>query len=272
MGSGALRIVGWDAAVDPRNCALALVSVTPGGGDEEVSWTLRLERLEAPRDRSTLVTTVVDWLTDVPAILCVDTPIGWPAAMGPALVEHRAGEPVGRGADELFRRCTDHDIRRRLGKTPLDVGADRIARTALATLDLIDDIRARLRQRDGRVVAPVVRRATLQEPENTVPLMESYPAGWFASERILTRGYRPPAARDRRRALYTAVQEAIGRAAMRYSSAVPAEQVVDRADDLDALVCTLNGVDAIAGLCPEPGSPCDAVATTEGWIWCKDPI
>jgi hypothetical protein len=55
---------------------------------------------------------------------------------------------LGKEPNELFRRATDDDIKLRLGKRPLDVGADRIARTAAAALKLLD----RLRRETGRPI------------------------------------------------------------------------------------------------------------------------
>src|SRR5437016_7332440 len=41
----------------------------------------------------------------------------------------------------MFRRVTDDVIYERLGKRPLDVGADRIARTAHAALRFLEELR-----------------------------------------------------------------------------------------------------------------------------------
>jgi hypothetical protein len=53
------------------------------------------------------------------------------------LIIHRAGMSLETPADPMFRRTTDVFIQRTLKKTPLDVGADRIARTAYATLAIL---------------------------------------------------------------------------------------------------------------------------------------
>jgi predicted nuclease with RNAse H fold len=43
--------------------------------------------------------------------------------------------------NQLFRRITDIEIKERLDKQPLDVGANLIARTAVAALEMLDQIR-----------------------------------------------------------------------------------------------------------------------------------
>ena len=87
--------------------------------------------------------TVAGWLraAQMPALLAIDTPLGWPVRLGCALTNHRAGEPIAADADRLFRRDTDRFIKLKLGKTPLDVGADQIARTAHTALCLLNGLR-----------------------------------------------------------------------------------------------------------------------------------
>jgi hypothetical protein len=60
----------------------------------------------------------------------IDAPLGWPKPLAETLIDHRAGLPIETPANAMFRRTTDLFIQRKLKKTPLDVGADRIARTA----------------------------------------------------------------------------------------------------------------------------------------------
>lgn len=61
--------------------------------------------------------------------------------MGQALNYHYAAEGVSIGPNDLFRRETYRFIKRNVGKQPLDVGADRIARTAHAALKVIEELR-----------------------------------------------------------------------------------------------------------------------------------
>ena len=70
-------------------------------------------------------------------LLAMDAPLGWPQDFGTVLANHSAGMPLQEKPNQFFRRETDRFVQRTLGKVPLDVGADRIARTALSALQLL---------------------------------------------------------------------------------------------------------------------------------------
>ena len=73
------------------------------------------------------------------ALLALDSPLGWPMQLGAALSGHTAGKPLNSAsADELFSRETDRRVWKHYKKKPLEVGADRIARTAQEALNLLD--------------------------------------------------------------------------------------------------------------------------------------
>lgn len=86
----------------------------------------------------------------------MDAPLGWPRPLGPALSDHRAGEPIDPPADTLFHRETDGVVHRTVGKRPMEVGADRIARTARSAVELIGELRnaGRARGMDQHPPAP----------------------------------------------------------------------------------------------------------------------
>jgi hypothetical protein len=66
-------------------------------------------------------------------------------------------------ANAMFRRTTDLFIQQKLKKTPLDVGADRIARTAYAALAILGTLRVELgmpfRWRGRRPMFHVLQRS-----------------------------------------------------------------------------------------------------------------
>jgi predicted RNase H-like nuclease len=94
------------------------------------------------RRQESIAQTIARWLpTDGRALLALDAPLGWPASLGKALADHQAGGPLPDPANTLFRRETDRFIWQQTGKLPLDVGADRIARTAHAALALLQELR-----------------------------------------------------------------------------------------------------------------------------------
>jgi len=70
-------------------------------------------------------------------LLVLDAPLGWLRDFGDTLADHNAGMTLQKEANQFFRRETDRFVQRTLGKVPLDVGADRIARMALSSLHLL---------------------------------------------------------------------------------------------------------------------------------------
>jgi hypothetical protein len=265
-----ITLIGWDAAVDPRNNALVRASFGEGDAAGPV---LAVDALRRPRNGAELVGTIAGWSRSADqVVICADSPLGWPVGLGMTLASHRAGAAVPLGAEALFRRHTDRDIRRRVGKTPLDVGADRIARTALTVLNVLSAVGESLPVDHLPVIALETTSVSAVRSAPSVIVLETYPAGWFASEGIVTRGYRPPAGEGHRRALLSEAREAFSRSGASISSEIDDEAFVKRADDLDALICVFAGVDALRGLAPGPPDDIRADVAVEGWIWCKDPI
>ena len=299
----ACRIIGWDAAVDPRNNALAVGDLGVEGGPEETVRTdggergpdgsddarvLTVRGVVSPANDEAIAETVTEWIGEVsprcPILLCIDAPLGWPARLGPTLANHTAGAALDGDAERLFRRATDRDIRRRLGKTPLDVGADRIARTAYSVLGRIEALRRRvtreIRLALGRDAVRAMGGPTGggDEPadcELPIWLVESYPAAWFVSEGIDTKGYRPRRAGGRRGELFREVLSSLGWEGSRgwriaAGDRIPEDEITRTADTLDAVACVYNGADVWwCDNVPEPENR--EAARIEGWIWCKSP-
>jgi hypothetical protein len=96
------------------------------------------------RPAATVVKELLDASDAAAALIAIDAPLGWPAGAGEAFTAHRAGDSIPIEADALFRRETDRFVYRLLGQTPLEVGADKIARTALAALSFLGDLRTQL--------------------------------------------------------------------------------------------------------------------------------
>src|SRR5882724_5685012 len=132
-----VTMIGLDCATDDANVGAALGKWRDGA--------LSVQRVTLC-DRLAPAAVVEDWLgkADEPVLLALDAPLGWPAPLAQTLVRHRAGDELSAGADQMFRRMTDRAIHKNVGKTPLDVGADRIARTAHAALRVLGELRRAL--------------------------------------------------------------------------------------------------------------------------------
>jgi predicted RNase H-like nuclease len=103
------------------------------------------------------------------SLIAIDAPLGWPVGLSAALVEHSAGERLNVGANEMFSRDTDRFVRDQLGKTPLEVGANLIARTGHSANQFLRD----LRKKTSRAIPLLWSPEQLRE----AGVIEVYPAG-----------------------------------------------------------------------------------------------
>lgn len=248
------KIIGIDCATDDAKVGLALGSVSrPEGAAEPV---LRVERALLCSKEDSAARRVEGWLSEAEGavLIAIDAPLGWPAPLAGALAEHRAGEEIAVPPNDMFRRATDRFIQRELKKTPLDVGADRIARTAHAALRLLGDLRRRVKQ-----PIPLAWGSTLSSPMSAI---EVYPAATLTSHGFQASGYKA--------AQHTAERDAIiddlGKV-MVLPSDVSSMRL--SADALDAVVCVLAAADFLGGASMPPEN--NAAAEREGWIWVQDP-
>ncbi|PAP79255.1 hypothetical protein B1759_12980 [Rubrivirga sp. SAORIC476] len=240
----ALRIVGIDCATQPKNTGLALAVLE---GDR-----LTVHHARVAAHATDAAETAADWLADAPdGVLALDAPLGWPAPMGKALASHTAGAPISTEADRMFNRATDRVVRQRLGKKPLEVGADRIARTALVALATLDAVRRRVPVAMGWTPGDVCGYHAL----------EVYPAATLLARGLDTRGYKRPDASARRAALLSALD---------LSASDPVRAAAEAVDHaLDAVLCCVAAADYARGraLTPAQAGVDDALARREGWIW-----
>ena len=134
-----LQILGIDAAVDPRNTGLAIGRFSDG------RW--RIDSLETGRKETPIAEQVLPLLNpSSPVVVAIDAPMGWPIAFSRNVSAHQAGEQVDSDTRLLFARETDRVVHRETGLTPLSVSADRIARTAVAALGIVHELRETLRR------------------------------------------------------------------------------------------------------------------------------
>ena len=124
-------IIGIDCAAQDKNIGIALARFE--GGEA---------RIDCVKSGGEVRTTLKQWMKDnSPALLALDAPLGWPGPMAEALGTHAAGQKLGAGAHAMFWRSTDHIVWDLLKRPPLAVGANLIALTSHAALELLEDPR-----------------------------------------------------------------------------------------------------------------------------------
>ncbi|MEM9491348.1 MAG: DUF429 domain-containing protein [Myxococcota bacterium] len=239
-------IIGIDCATDPKRIGIAAARRTQKGrctvhsiglGSDGPPLVERIAELCQSHDR---------------ALLAMDAPLGWPHDLGRVLHNHSAGQPIAVTANHLFRRATDRMIHERYGKLPLEVGADRIARTALAALDLLGQIGAQLDRRGQLAWSPALTPG--------LSAIEVYPAATLLAHWNYRQRYKRAEDRDARQAL-------LGHLAQHLSLPQDCSRAIDNADILDAILCVLAGHDFLSGRALAPPPSQRDLARHEGWIW-----
>jgi len=252
LSSQAVRIVGVDCATDARNVGLAL-AMWQGG----ITIIHRVE--QGGDDDAELEAKLLEWIkpTNEPVLLALDAPLGWPLGMRDALERHRAGEAIHIHPHMMFRRETDRAIKRAHEKTSLEVGADKIARTAHAALALL----GRLRNRLYDPIPLAWRSAGLPR----YSAIEVYPSATLRGHQIPHEGYRKPEASVARRELLRDVQASL---AHRVSIQCADEHVIASPHRIDAMLCAIAAGDFLEGHAEGPDDEqLSRFALVEGWIW-----
>lgn len=243
-------IIGIDCATDPKKVGLALGVLQ--GREALIEEVIRGSEVDS------IAGGLQAWMARGSLnLLALDAPLGWPKAMGPALSPHRAGEPLKPEPDELFRRVTDHYIEDKLGRRPLEVGANWIARTAHAALKLLDEI--------GKKTGKEVSLAWESPRAQGAYAIEVYPAGTLDAYGVGGSGYKRPkhaAHAARRAAILDFLEEHVALPCGR-------EAMQENADKLDAALCVLAGVDFLLDRAVAPSAEQMPAARKEGWIWVR---
>jgi hypothetical protein len=138
---------------------------------------------------------------------------------------------------------------------PLDVGADRIARTAHSALDLLDKIRQQTGEAFSVASVTVLARTAA---------IEVYPAATLLAHGLPSRGYKKPESVYVREEILHGLEESGLR-----MSADTRRNALACADALDAIVCILAGVNFLDNEAYPPEH--QSLAAKEGWIWVKKP-
>jgi predicted RNase H-like nuclease len=237
-------IVGIDCATQEERMGL-------GRGVLGADGSLSVERVTLGTAGESAAASVSQWIDQqAHFVLALAAPLGWPARLGEALVQHVAGAALTPKPDELFRRHTDRLVQKALGKLPPDVGADRVARTARAALALLSDVRA--------LAGRPIPLAWQQGRESGA--IEVYPAATLITRGVSGVGYKAGTAQGRK-----ARAEILKRLAKHADIKATRDVMIEDANLFDAMVCVLAGADFARGVCVEP--PNLEIARKEGHIW-----
>ncbi len=231
-----MNIIGIDCATKQSKIGLALSSFKSGKAT--------VQDVKAGSDIKPALAIVQDWLTETqPTLLAIDAPLGWPIELGRTLHSHKAGEWIDVDRDILFSRYTDREVYRRLNKKPLEVGANLIARTAHAALQLLGELRKETKLAIPLAWAPSYVTETCA--------IEVYPAATLKTMGIEYRS-RLSAIRD---------DDCL--------SIDVAEENLKNEHVIDAVVCVLAAVDFLIGKCELPNRSEKELVEKEGWIWVR---
>ncbi|MBI4463082.1 MAG: DUF429 domain-containing protein [Acidobacteria bacterium] len=237
-------IIGIDCATKPKHVGLAHGSFKNSG-----VFTI----LEVDCGENKLLEKLGNWVRrEGRVLLTLDAPLGWPDELSKALADHKAGEPIRSTADKLFRRLTDQVITERCSKRPLDVGADRIARTAHAALWLLNEL--------GKSIGGKIPLAWTAQFRERVTAIEVYPAVTLKARGIRCSQYKKPQDTEARK-------EIVRRLNMSFRNESDKSALIKDADILDATVCALAGADFLREDALPPDD--ERLARREGWIWSK---
>lgn len=242
------RIIGIDCATKAAKTGLVLAVLE--NGELRIDQATVGDRRRCPRS------VVQGWLTDCEdaTLLAIDAPLGWPEPLVTSLASHVAGAGIAAPANCMFRRETDRFVQQEIGKTPLDVGADRIARTAHAALRLLGELRDEL----GAAIPLAWQPADVTEHA----VIEVYPAATLEAQGIRSSGYKDKKDTDIRGKMLEDLQS---KRRVRIPEPPVLHALSCNDDMLDAAVCALAAADFIAGRAMPP--PDRQLAEREGWIW-----
>lgn len=244
-----MLLVGLDAASQPENFGFAIGTLRQGRID-----LADVNVLKSKHQPDALESIIAPALRHAErALVAIDAPLGWPSKLGDSLSSHRAGEQIAADKSVVFSRETDRIVEAKIGKRPLEIGADKIARAAHSALAAL----ARLRVLTSRGI-PLAWAPALEG----VAAIEVYPGATLKARGIQDSGYKRPNATDRD------VRHCITKALEPELPAL-AEFIDAKADMFDACLCLIAAKDFLEADLLQPSD--GALARREGWIWVRSP-
>lgn len=238
-----MLVIGLDAAAQWKKFGYAIGSYK--------AHVITIESAGLLGDETGLVSKIGPYLqVSKSALIAIDAPLGWPKTLGSALANHYAGNALMSSPNHLFRRVTDNHIHTQVGKRPLDIGANKIARAAWRALDVLCHLR-RIARRD----IPV-----LVEPwdHSGLAAIEVYPAATLTAHGIRASNYKDNEGAGTRRSMAQKLESLV-------SGITAYAKEVD--DIFDACVCLVAALDFFEN----KAMPATDIASArkEGWIWVR---
>jgi predicted nuclease with RNAse H fold len=217
-----VRIIGVDCATEPKNRGFACAEFEDG---ECTLIHAEDGKKVSPPEK------IKEWIAPgYAALIAIDAPLGWPIEFSKKLPVHRAAEPIDADPKRFFNRHTDRIVKEKF-KTPLDIGADRIARTALSALKYMEALR--------RQIGENVPLPWDENIGNKVSAIEVYPVATLKSRNWRFEGYKKKDKRTEREEIAENLEEEMD---FRIKS-LERELMLEVEHVLDAVVCVLAGLD-----------------------------
>jgi predicted nuclease with RNAse H fold len=244
-----MLLVGLDAASQPENFGYAIGTLSQGRID-----LADVNVLKSKHQPDALEAIVAPALQSAErALVAIDAPLGWPSKLGDTLSRHRAGEEIAAGKSVVFSRETDRIVEAKIGKRPLEIGADKIARAAHSALAALSRLRALTSREIPLAWAPSV---------DGVAAIEVYPGATLKARGIQDSGYKrlDAAGGDVRRRIAQTLEPELP---------VLARFIGAKADMFDACLCLIAAKDFLEADLLHPSD--ESLARREGWIWVRSP-
>jgi predicted nuclease with RNAse H fold len=241
-----IRVIGVDCATEPQNVGISIGCYRNG--------KIELHESMLGNKCKSVAETIYSNIGNFSKVLiAIDAPLGWPENLGYCISKHLAGSALNIDSNLLFRRETDRFVKKITGKQSLDVGADRIARTAHAAMSILDQ----LRQLTGENINLAWNPTNL----SGVSVIEVYPAVTMNRYGITNTGYKDKDKTQIRKNIIAKLCNLIN---------IPDNTSIltSNADALDSAVCMLSAKDFIERNVYFPYD--QDLAKKEGWIWVRN--
>jgi len=247
-----VTIVGVDCATLNRKTGLAFSSYGKHG-------VLVVEECFVAQATPSVADQIHARLSDAQSVLiALDAPLGWPAALSKHLSEHKAGRAFTVESDLLFRRRTDQIVKDKLGKAPLEVAANFLARTAVAALRMLEDLSQRCNTGISLAWQPAVPKG--------FAAIEVYPAGTLRAYQKMRFVAGTGTTVQNKQSFLKKLQR-LGKLQLRPAAA----KAVTNEHALDSILCCVAAADFLSGLAIPPSPRDRDLVKREGWIWVRDP-